>query len=116
MLPQVHRWRLPKEAVTFSLGGSVRVDSGVREGDVVGLHYDPMIAKVLAFGPDRPSALAKLRGALAELQASFNNPPPPSHTTHPPPPPAPAPQRPPSKIMFSNATFFFAFATDRPAS
>jgi 3-methylcrotonyl-CoA carboxylase alpha subunit len=44
------------------------VDSGVREGDVVGTHYDPMIAKLVTHGPDRETALAMMRKALAETQ------------------------------------------------
>ncbi len=42
----------------------VRVDSGVREGDEVSPHYDPMIAKLIARGATREDALARLRGAL----------------------------------------------------
>ncbi len=44
----------------------VRVDSGLSAGAVVGLDYDPMLAKVVAHAPDRDAALALLRGALAE--------------------------------------------------
>jgi acetyl/propionyl-CoA carboxylase alpha subunit len=44
----------------------VRVDTALREGDVVGLGYDPLLAKVIATGPDRRSALTRLRAALAE--------------------------------------------------
>ena len=43
----------------------VRVDSGVREGDSVSVHYDPMIAKIIAHGRDRARALAGLRAALS---------------------------------------------------
>ncbi len=49
--------------VTF--GAGVRVDSGVAGGDVVSVHYDPMLAKVIAHGADRPDALARLDAALA---------------------------------------------------
>ena len=42
----------------------VRVDSALCEGLEVGTGYDPMLAKVVAWGPDRPQALARLRGAL----------------------------------------------------
>ncbi len=42
----------------------VRVDSGVREGDEVTVHYDPMLAKVIAWAPDRTGALDRLRAAL----------------------------------------------------
>ncbi|MBX2856315.1 MAG: biotin/lipoyl-binding protein, partial [Rhodobacteraceae bacterium] len=42
-----------------------RVDAGVRQGDHVTPFYDPMIAKIIAQGPDRESALTGLRAALA---------------------------------------------------
>jgi len=42
----------------------VRVDTGVREGDEVSIHYDPMIAKVIAWGADRLEAFDRLRAAL----------------------------------------------------
>ncbi|MCU1595904.1 MAG: accC [Frankiales bacterium] len=47
-------------------GEDVRVDSALLEGTVVGSTYDPMINKVIAWGHDRASALAKLDRALAE--------------------------------------------------
>ncbi|MFV0135858.1 acetyl-CoA carboxylase biotin carboxylase subunit [Streptomyces sp. HMX87] len=47
-------------------GDGVRTDSGLTEGTEVGSLYDPMLAKVIAYGPDRASALRKLRAALAE--------------------------------------------------
>ncbi len=43
----------------------VRVDTGVRQGDAITPYYDPMIAKLIVWGEDRPSALARLREALA---------------------------------------------------
>jgi acetyl-CoA/propionyl-CoA carboxylase biotin carboxyl carrier protein len=46
-------------------GPGVRVDSGIRAGSVVGTSYDPMLAKVIAYGPDRATALARLDRALA---------------------------------------------------
>ncbi|MFD7712023.1 biotin carboxylase N-terminal domain-containing protein [Streptomyces sp. NPDC059786] len=46
-------------------GDGVRTDSGLTEGTEVGSLYDPMLAKVIAYGPDRPTALRKLRAALA---------------------------------------------------
>ena len=45
-----------------------RVETGVRTGDVIGVHYDPMIAKVISWGEDRPAALRRLRAALAECR------------------------------------------------
>ncbi|MEU9402208.1 acetyl/propionyl/methylcrotonyl-CoA carboxylase subunit alpha [Streptomyces sp. NPDC048242] len=47
-------------------GDGVRTDSGLSEGTEVGSLYDPMLSKVIAYGPDRATALRKLRGALAE--------------------------------------------------
>lgn len=47
-------------------GDGVRTDSGLSEGTEVGSLYDPMLSKVIAYGPDRPTALRKLRAALAE--------------------------------------------------
>jgi 3-methylcrotonyl-CoA carboxylase alpha subunit len=47
---------------------AVRVDSGVEQGDSITPFYDPMIAKLIVHGPDRASALARLRTALAEYR------------------------------------------------
>ena len=41
-----------------------RVDSGIEDGDSISVHYDPMIAKVIATGRDRAEALATLRHRL----------------------------------------------------
>jgi acetyl/propionyl-CoA carboxylase alpha subunit len=63
-LPQagtVERLRLPT---------GVRVDAGVEEGDEVGTSYDPMIAKLIAHGPTRAEALARLADALAETEVA----------------------------------------------
>jgi acetyl-CoA/propionyl-CoA carboxylase biotin carboxyl carrier protein len=47
-------------------GEDVRVDSSLLAGTAVGSTYDPMLNKVIAWGPDRATALAKLDGALAD--------------------------------------------------
>ena len=47
-------------------GEGIRVDSGVADGVDVGTGYDPLLAKVVAFGADRATALARLRHALSE--------------------------------------------------
>ncbi|WP_199563928.1 MULTISPECIES: ATP-binding protein [unclassified Streptomyces] len=47
-------------------GGGVRTDSGLGEGGEVGSLYDPMLSKVIAYGPDRATALRRLRVALAD--------------------------------------------------
>ncbi|PWI07854.1 acetyl/propionyl-CoA carboxylase subunit alpha [Streptomyces sp. NWU339] len=46
-------------------GEGVRTDSGLTEGTEVGSLYDPMLSKVIAYGPDRATALRRLRAALA---------------------------------------------------
>ena len=44
--------------------GGVRVDTGVREGGAIPMHYDSMIAKLIVRGDDRTDAIAKMRSAL----------------------------------------------------
>ena len=58
---RIHHLRLPE-------GEGVRVDTHLREGDRISPHYDSMFAKIITHGPDRPSALARMRGALDQLQ------------------------------------------------
>jgi len=48
-------------------GPWVRVDSGLYNGLEVGLAYDPLLAKVIVWGPDRGVAIARMRRALEEL-------------------------------------------------
>jgi 3-methylcrotonyl-CoA carboxylase alpha subunit len=59
---RLHHVRFPSQ------GEEVRVDTGVAEGDVVSPFYDPMLAKIVAHGIDRETALRRLRGALAASQ------------------------------------------------
>jgi acetyl-CoA carboxylase biotin carboxylase subunit len=56
----------PILALREASGPGVRVDSGVAAGTVVPVDYDPLLAKVSAWGADRPAAIARLLGALAE--------------------------------------------------
>jgi propionyl-CoA carboxylase alpha chain len=42
----------------------VRLDTGYTDGDDIGVHYDPMLAKLVAHAPTRAEALRKLAGAL----------------------------------------------------
>ncbi|KMO99224.1 ATP-binding protein [Streptomyces roseus] len=53
-------------ALSEPSGGSVRTDSGLVAGVDTGSTYDPMLSKVIAYGPDRATALRVLRGALAD--------------------------------------------------
>jgi len=50
------------------LPDGIRVDAGVEEGDEVGLAYDPLLAKLIAYGETRDEALDRLRDALAETE------------------------------------------------
>ena len=50
------------------LPGQVRVDTGVRQGDAITPHYDPMIAKLVVWGEDRAIALGRMRAALAAYE------------------------------------------------
>ena len=45
-------------------GDGIRIDSGVTEGADISIFYDPMIAKLCAYGADRDEAIERLRGAL----------------------------------------------------
>ncbi|KAK1282893.1 hypothetical protein QJS10_CPB22g00354 [Acorus calamus] len=50
------------------LSSSVRVETGVGEGDTVSMHYDPMIAKLVVWGENRDAALIKLKDCLLKFQ------------------------------------------------
>jgi 3-methylcrotonyl-CoA carboxylase alpha subunit len=66
-------------AVAFALNAAadssaepapVRIDSGIRQGDAISQFYDPMIAKLIVWGNDRPAALRRLRAALAAFEVA----------------------------------------------
>ena len=54
--------------VRWPSGAFVRVDRGIESGDEVSVHYDPMLAKVIAFGRTRGAALARLTSAIDETR------------------------------------------------
>jgi len=54
------------ERLHWPAGDGIRVDAGVAEGDAVGSRFDPMVAKIIARGDDRPQALDRLTRALDE--------------------------------------------------
>ena len=56
-------WELPE------LPG-VRIDAGVEAGSQVPIHYDSLVAKLIAHAPTRPEALLRMSGALARLQVA----------------------------------------------
>lgn len=54
------------KALCWPDGHGVRVDSGIRSGQVIGSDYDPMLAKVITFADSREAALARLDRALGQ--------------------------------------------------
>ncbi len=61
---------LPSTGTLFAMdmpaeqAGSIRIDTGVRIGDVISPFYDPMIAKLIVWGPERKTAVSRMRSAL----------------------------------------------------
>ncbi|MCU0452115.1 MAG: acetyl-CoA carboxylase biotin carboxylase subunit [Bacteroidetes bacterium] len=53
--------------VEWPSGPFIRVDSGVQAGDEVSVFYDPLLAKVIAWGADRSEAIERMDRALGEL-------------------------------------------------
>lgn len=51
----------------------VRVETGVRQGDEVSIHYDPMIAKLVVWGEDRDQALKRLISNLGDYHVLYND-------------------------------------------
>jgi propionyl-CoA carboxylase alpha chain len=65
----LHRFAVPASARFRPPDGpGVRLDSGVEDGSVVGVHYDPMLAKLVAWGPTRAEAARLLATALARAR------------------------------------------------
>ncbi|KAB2352731.1 acetyl/propionyl/methylcrotonyl-CoA carboxylase subunit alpha [Actinomadura rudentiformis] len=62
----LHTFEVPGVDAAFTVPESygLRLDSGVESGSEVGIHYDPMLAKVIAWGPTRTAAARRLRAAL----------------------------------------------------
>jgi len=67
----LHRFAVPGVDVVFDLTGrsaGLRLDSGVEDGSVIAIHYDPMLAKVISWAPTRHQAAHALAGALARSE------------------------------------------------
>jgi len=47
-------------------GPGIRVDSGIQSGDVITIHYDPMIAKLIVYDSTRAGAIRRMQTALAQ--------------------------------------------------
>ncbi|MEV6693240.1 biotin carboxylase N-terminal domain-containing protein [Micromonospora sp. NPDC051196] len=64
----LHRFALPGVAAEFTPHQGLRLDSGVVDGSVVGVHYDSMLAKLIAWAPTRAEAARALAAALARAE------------------------------------------------
>jgi propionyl-CoA carboxylase alpha chain len=66
----LHRFAVPGVSHSFGplLAPGLRLDAGVVDGSVIGVHYDPMLAKLIAWGPSRTEAARLLAGALARAR------------------------------------------------
>ncbi|AOW94880.1 acetyl/propionyl-CoA carboxylase subuit alpha [Rhodococcus sp. WMMA185] len=66
----VYRIEMAEPAVEFDVLRSpgIRLDSGVVDGSTVGVHYDPMLAKVISFAPTRTQAATRLAAALSRAK------------------------------------------------
>ncbi len=64
----VHRTEVPGVAAEFTTLGrrtGIRLDSGIVDGSVVSIHYDPMLAKIISYAPTRRTAALVLADALS---------------------------------------------------
>jgi 3-methylcrotonyl-CoA carboxylase alpha subunit len=57
---KIRTWRMPEPS------NGLRIDAGYREGDTVSPHYDAMLAKVIAWAPNRDAAIERLNRGLEE--------------------------------------------------
>ncbi|MFD5807769.1 acetyl/propionyl/methylcrotonyl-CoA carboxylase subunit alpha [Rhodococcus aetherivorans] len=66
----VHRLALPGRVAAFEVlrEPGLRLDSGVEDGSAVGVHYDPMLAKVISYAPTRGRAARMLATSLARAE------------------------------------------------
>ncbi|MFC0002638.1 ATP-binding protein [Micromonospora siamensis] len=64
----LHRFSIPGVAGGFTPLRGLRLDSGVTDGSTVSVHYDSMLAKLVAWAPTRAEAARALAGALARAE------------------------------------------------
>ena len=65
--------QFPKLKLAYSEGQIgwipyIRVDAGVRQGDEISIHYDPMLGKMIVWDRDREAACRRLGEALGEIE------------------------------------------------
>lgn len=60
----LHQWQIPTPS------DSLRIDSGLAQGDVVSAYYDPLLAKVISHGATRHEAIQKLAYGLQQIHLS----------------------------------------------
>ncbi|MCH8027656.1 MAG: acetyl-CoA carboxylase biotin carboxylase subunit [candidate division Zixibacteria bacterium] len=59
----IQNYRMPS-------GPGVRLDSGVESGSEISVYYDPLFAKLIVWGKDRPEAISRMKRALEEFRIS----------------------------------------------
>ncbi|MEU4562506.1 biotin carboxylase N-terminal domain-containing protein [Actinoplanes sp. NPDC023936] len=66
----LHRFAVPDVAGSFRplAQPGLRLDAGAADGSVIGMHHDPMLAKLIAWAPSRQEAARMLASALARAQ------------------------------------------------
>ena len=66
----VHHFEVPGAATQFGpvRPSGIRLDSGIIDGSVISIHYDPMLAKVISYAPTRARAAGLLADALARTR------------------------------------------------
>ncbi|MFG3577167.1 ATP-binding protein [Micromonospora chersina] len=64
----LHRFAIPGVTGEFTPTKGLRLDSGVVDGSAVSVHYDSMLAKLVAWAPTRAEAARALAGALARAE------------------------------------------------
>ncbi|HEX2418527.1 MAG TPA: biotin/lipoyl-containing protein, partial [Micromonosporaceae bacterium] len=66
----LHRFSVPGVNAEFGVPArpGLRLDSGIRDGLTIGTHYDPMLAKLIAWAPTRAEAVRRLASALASTR------------------------------------------------
>ncbi|MGE0101373.1 MAG: biotin carboxylase N-terminal domain-containing protein [Blastocatellales bacterium] len=57
-------WMVDDQFSVFARGEGLRIDCGIAAGSEIGIHYDPLLAKLIVHAQDRPAAIRRLASAL----------------------------------------------------